>query len=156
LGDFLSQQDNDIALLQEVTNSNLTCIRNYTVHGNIGTEGRGTAFLSKTGISITDVTRIPSGRGIAANPFGKRIVNIYAPSGAEKKAEREHFFSNMTIPLMPTKHSDLLLAGNFNGILNPSDSTGNGSFSRSLEIVVRDMELNDAWEKLDSDNGYTH
>jgi hypothetical protein len=60
------------------------------------------------------------------------------------------------IPLLSTKHSDLLLAGDFNCILNPSDSTGNGSFSRSLEILVRDMELTDAWKKLKSDNGYTH
>jgi len=93
LGNFLSQQDIDIALLQEVTNTNLTCIRNYTVHDNIGTVERGTAILSKTGITITDVTRIPSGRGIAANRFGTRIVNIYAPSGAEKKKRKENVSS---------------------------------------------------------------
>ena len=87
-GDFLSQQDIDIVLLQEVTTTNLTCIRNYTVHDNIRTEGRGTPILSKTGISITDVTRIPSGRSIAANLFGTRIVNIFAPSGAEKSGKR--------------------------------------------------------------------
>jgi len=124
LGDFLFLQDIDIALLQEVTTTNLTCIRNYTVHGNIGTEGRGTAILSKTGITLTDVMRLPSGRGIAAKLFGTKIVNIYAPSGAEKKAERERFFSNVILPLLPTRHSDLLLAGDFNCILHTSESTG--------------------------------
>ena len=85
LGDFLFLQDIDIALLQEVTTTNLTFIRNYIVHCNIGTEGRGTAILSKTGINLTDVMRLPSGRGIVAHISGTRIVNIYAPSGAEKK-----------------------------------------------------------------------
>ena len=62
----------------------------------------------------------------------------------------------MILPLLPTKHSDLLLASDFNFILHTSESTGNGSFSRSLEILVREMELYDAWEKMNSDNGYTH
>ena len=86
LGDFLFHQDIDITLLQEVTTTNLTFIRNYIVHCNIGTEGRGTVILSKTGINLTDVMRLPSGRGIAANILGTRIVNIYAPTGAEKKS----------------------------------------------------------------------
>ena len=93
LGDFLFHQDIDITLLQEVTTTNITCTRNYTVHGNIGTEGRGTAILSKTGINLTDVMRLPSGRGIAANLFGRKIVNIYAPSGAEKKRRKENVSS---------------------------------------------------------------
>ena len=85
LGEFLFQNDFDIALLQEVTTTNLTSIRNYTVFDNIGTDGRGTAILAKSGINLTDVKRLPSGRGIAASFFGTKTVNIYAPSGAEEK-----------------------------------------------------------------------
>ena len=85
LGEFLFQNDIDIALLQEVTTNNLTSICNYTVFDNIGTDGRGTAILAKPGINLTEVKRLPSGRGIAASFFGTKIVNIYAPSGAEKK-----------------------------------------------------------------------
>ena len=90
LGEFLFQNDIDIALLQEVTTTNLTSIRNYTVFDNIGTDGRGTAILAKPGINLTDVKRLPSGRGIAASFFGTKIVNIYAPSGAEKKKRTEN------------------------------------------------------------------
>ena len=52
LGEFLFQNI-DIALLQEVTTTNLTSIRNYTVFDNIGTDGRGTAILAKPGINLT-------------------------------------------------------------------------------------------------------
>ena len=156
LGEFLFQNDIEIALLQEVTTTNLTSIRNYTVFDNIGTDGRGTAILAKPGINLTDVKRLPSGRGIAASFFGTKIVNIYAPSGAEKKADRERFFANEILPLLPSDRSELLLAGDFNCILHTAESTGNGCFSRSLGILVREMELYDAWDNKHGDNGYTH
>ena len=66
LEEFLHKQDIDIALLQEVTNPNLQSIRRYTAHINQGTEGRGTAILTKEGLSISNIKRLPSGRGMAA------------------------------------------------------------------------------------------
>jgi len=61
----------------------------YTAHINIGNDGRGTAIFVKEGITLTNIQRIPSGRGIAATHHGIRRVNIYAPSGSEKKKERK-------------------------------------------------------------------
>jgi exonuclease III len=63
----------------------------YTAHMNIGTDGRGTAILAKDGLILTNIQRIPSGRGIAATLNGIRIVNIYAPSRSEKRSEKEAF-----------------------------------------------------------------
>jgi exonuclease III len=64
-------------------------VGNYTAHINIGTDGRGTAILVKEGLILTNIQRIPSGRGIAATLHGIRIVNIYAPSGSENKREKK-------------------------------------------------------------------
>ena len=50
--------------------------------------------MVKEGITLNDIKRIPSGRGIAAKFNGTWIVNIYAPSGTEKKQEREHFYNS--------------------------------------------------------------
>ena len=85
LEDFMRRQEIDLMLLQEVTHTNTSMIGNYTAHINIGTDGGGTAILVKEGITLTNNQRIPSGREIAATLHGIRIVNIYAPSGSEKK-----------------------------------------------------------------------
>jgi len=87
----------------------LESLRGYEAHINIGTNGRGTAIVAREGIPLRNVSRIPSGRGIAAELQGVGIVNIYAPSGAEKKQEREVFF-NIEIPhLLATIPSKMIL-----------------------------------------------
>jgi len=66
LENFLRNQDFDFSLLQEVTRADLTTFRRYTAHTNPGTDRRGTAILAKEELVLTDIRRIPSGRGIAA------------------------------------------------------------------------------------------
>jgi len=85
LDDFLRNQDIDIALLQEVTHSIFTFLRRYEAHTNVGTDNRGTAILAKEGITLTNITSLPTGQGIAAYFEGIRIININAPSGAGKR-----------------------------------------------------------------------
>jgi exonuclease III len=86
--DFLKRQDIDIALQREVTHNDFTTIREYNAIVNEGTDKRGTEILVKTGLKIQNIKRIPSGRGIAAMFQGIWIINIYVPSGAEKRVER--------------------------------------------------------------------
>jgi exonuclease III len=90
---LLWQQGIDIALLQETTTTKLNNMRGYNAVINDGTEKRGTAIMIREGVTITDIKRIPSGRGIAVNHKGIQIINIYAPSGTEKRNEREYFFN---------------------------------------------------------------
>ena len=97
LEDFLHKQDMGIALHQEVTTPNLYSVCRYTAHINLGTEGRGTANLMKEGLNISKVKRLPSGRGMVAVFNGTWILNIYAPSGAEKKTEILHLRFNTSI-----------------------------------------------------------
>jgi exonuclease III len=89
LEEFLHKQDIDIALLQEVTNHNLNSIRRYTAHINQGTEGWGTAIMTKVGLSISNIKRLPSGRGMAAIFNGTWIINIYMPHQVPKRKQRE-------------------------------------------------------------------
>jgi hypothetical protein len=65
LEEYLQRHEIEIALLQEVTSPRLNDIKHYTSYINIGTDQRGTAILTKDGITVTDVKRFPSGRGIA-------------------------------------------------------------------------------------------
>jgi exonuclease III len=62
-------------------------LRGYTTHVNIGDSGRGNAFVVKQGIQIQGIDRIPSGRAIAAEFQYYRMVNVYAPSGKNRRHE---------------------------------------------------------------------
>jgi exonuclease III len=85
LEQFLHQNDIDILLVQKVTNTSIQNIRGYTSYLNVGTTKRSTAIIVKEPLSLSDISILPSGRGIAANYKGLWIINVYAPSGAEKK-----------------------------------------------------------------------
>jgi exonuclease III len=91
LEDYLRKHDIDIALLQEKTHPDLSTLRNYNAHINQGTEGRGTAILTKAELTVTNNKRLPSGGGIASIINGTWIINIYAPSGAEIRPRGKDF-----------------------------------------------------------------
>jgi len=83
----------DFLFLQEVTQPKFDNFRVYTAYTNIGTNRRGTAILTREYLPLTRTVSLPYGRGIAASFQGVRLVNIYAPSGVEKRQEREDFFN---------------------------------------------------------------
>jgi exonuclease III len=121
LVDFLRAQDIDLLCAQEVTTDHIKVIPNYTTYLNIGAEGRGTALMVKEVYKIDDVCRLPSGRGIMATFHGVRIVNVYAPSGTNKRRERDHFY-NLELPqLIGQPPSAMLLAGDFNFLLQAQE-----------------------------------
>ena len=77
----------DVLLLQEVkrTYRGFHQLRNSCKHAD---EGRGTAILIK-GLNTGTLKRRPSGRGMALYVQNICIITVYAPSGAEKRRERE-------------------------------------------------------------------
>jgi len=80
LGDFLQKHDTDIILLQEVTHDNFDIVRGYVAMVIEGTDKRSTALLAKEGLSIDNIKRIPSGRGIAARFLDRWIISVYDPT----------------------------------------------------------------------------
>jgi exonuclease III len=97
LSEFCRAKDIDKLLLQEVTHEGFGVCNGYTAHVNVGTEQRGTAILISNHLTMDEIDVLPSGRGIAGYYQGTYIVNIYAPSGAARRAEREEF-SNVELP----------------------------------------------------------
>jgi len=58
---------------------------------------------------------------MAADFQGLWLVNVYAPSGAERKQEREVFFNiDLPQPLLETP-SMMLIGGDFNCVLAKTD-----------------------------------
>jgi exonuclease III len=129
LDDFLHKHEIDIIFLQEVTQPILHTLQEYT---NVGTNVRGTAIVTRTHYTLNNIVRLPSGRGMAANFQGLWIVNVYAPSGAEWKQERDVF--NIELPqLLLETPSMMLIGGDFKCVLTKTDCTGNFNYSRALQ-----------------------
>jgi exonuclease III len=109
----------------------------------LGNERRGTAILTRDGITVSQIKRIPSGRGMAVEIKGIWHINVYAPPGAERKLERERFFNNELPLILAVTPAEMLLVGDFNSIINKLDSTGNVSCSKALERLVSGLGLHD-------------
>jgi len=156
LTNFLLRQDIDIALLQEVVNTDLSNIYGYSAHINVGTEKRGTAILMEEGISVNNIKKLPSGRGIAGLFKDTWLINVYAPSGAEKRHERENSFTTELADFLPTGPREILLAGGFNCVLSPADCTGVPNLSKALSATIAGLALHDAWEQTSKQLQHTH
>ena len=88
---FVRYHDIDILLLQ-VTHPDLGDLPGYVTYTNIRTAMRGAAFVTRNELQVTNITKLPSGRGTSANCVGIIPIKLYAPSGTAKQAERENFF----------------------------------------------------------------
>jgi exonuclease III len=147
LEDFLWKHEIDIVTLQEVTTNHLDIIRRYTIYTNVGTEQRGTAIMVKHGLTLQNIRRLPTGRGLAGTFQGICVMNVYAPSGAEKRKEKEQF-NNAELPhLLSTSRTNVILAGEFNCVLLQADTEGRRkNYSKTLENIIRGFQLTDVCE----------
>ena len=91
LADFIRRHDFHIIFTQEVTSTEVMNVRGYNAHLNIGASIRETAILAKSTLHLTNITTLPSGRAIAADYKGIRLINVCAPSGRARQADREQF-----------------------------------------------------------------
>jgi len=116
LEDFLQNQETEIILVQEFTRPVFNDIRGFAAYTNIGTKGRGTAIVTRDHIELTNTIRLHTGRGMAANFQNVTTVKIYAPSGAERRGDRENFFSNELPYLLRGIPPLFLVGGDFNSV----------------------------------------
>jgi len=84
------------------------------------------------------------------------IINVYAPSGTAMKQERERFFNSELLYLLTGETGHILLGGNFNRILDASDTTGGFTYSRALAELVHGLALTDTWQGNPTRKVYTH
>jgi exonuclease III len=153
LHDFLKSHALDIQFLQKITHPNFDNLPGYT---NVGTTMRGTAFVTRNDLQVTNITKLPTGRGIAAECEGIALLNVYAPSWTAKKAEREAFFNTGLVYLLRNAPENLLLGGDFNCVLDATDATGTCTYSRTLAVLVQGCALRDVWTQSTARRTYTH
>ena len=134
LHDFIRRHELDMVFLQEVTNPTTLTVNGYTSYFNIGANMRGTAILARHNYPLANVTSLPTGRAIAADYNGIRLVNVYAPAGTAKRTDRERFFNSELPALFYNTSQSILLGGDFNCVLHPLDTTGHFQPSRALTL----------------------
>jgi exonuclease III len=106
---------------------------------------RGTAILAREHLPLTRTFSLHSGRRIAASFQGVRLVKIYAPSGAEKRQEREDFFILEQHYLLIDTRTTMIMGGDYNCVLAKTDATGHFNFSRSMNTLISGYNLVDMW-----------
>ena len=153
---FLNDYDVDILLLQEVSITDFSTINNYSAYVNTGANQLGTAILSKPGIVIQSIEQLPSGRGISGRFNGHGFVNIYAPSGNNKRQERNLFFQNEVPYLLRSYKDSYVLGGDFNCVLRAEDCTGEFRPSHTLQHMISGLNLSDVWAVKRTSPGFTY
>lgn len=135
----------------------------YHLLSNVGPRRLGTAMLVRRGLSYTRELLDPEGRLISIDVGGVTIINIYAPSGARSKEERNDFFRKTVPAYAVSSNFPLVIVGDFNCVESLSDrSTSNKPTNPSkrtnlaLTEMLAGLELVDIWLKLrPDDHGHT-
>jgi len=66
LEDFMRKQGINVIFLQEVAQPIFDTFREYAAYTNMGTTGRGTAIMTREHMPLTNIVRLPTVRGMAA------------------------------------------------------------------------------------------
>jgi exonuclease III len=105
---------------------------------------------------MSNIRRIPTGRGISGRINGITIINLYASVGTETKRERETSYNQDISSLLHDYNEHTILTGDFNRVLRGIDRTGQPSMSRAPKRLVIRLNLQDAWQQRQSAEVYTH
>ena len=121
-----------IILFQAATHNDFVMIRGYNTYTNVGINKRGTTVLTRETINFTNITRLPSGWGMAA--FCR---NIYMRCLAHPIDRRENIFTIWnSIVAVTAPNNDHRV--DFNCVLRNNDCTRNTNFSQAIEKIIRD------------------
>jgi len=91
LYDFLKCHAVDILFLQEVTHPHFDNLPGYTTYTNVGTPMRRTVFMTRNGLQVTNINKIPSGRELTeCEGITTKCICAFRDG---KRAEREAFFN---------------------------------------------------------------
>ena len=82
----------------------------------------GTALLWKSHLQISDILSIVIGRAQIALLGDYALLNLYAPSGSNRRSERATFYSQSIFSALETDTNSLVIfGGDFNCIVDPID-----------------------------------
>ena len=114
---------------------------------NVNVDKRGTAIALREHLKYSHVERRLYSRIICLRlENATTLCNVYAPSGSQCWSEREEFFNRTLAYYLRNACQHVVLAGDFNCVLNQKDATGERNISLALRNAVNGMEMCDSWE----------
>ena len=75
------------------------------------------------------------------------FLNVYAPSGSNRKNEREELFNNEILYYLRNSLGNTIFGGDLNCIIRVSDVTNKNPnlISKALENTIKQLKFTDAW-----------
>ena len=129
----------DVILLQEVRISEEQLnqqFRNHGFSGKVSIDAEdsmkpGVAIVWRSVLPVREIVTLVSCRAQLAFVGSIAVVNIYAPSGSDRKFERGSFFGRDLFQAFSTNSaSSWLVGGDFNCILKPIDVENGTGFNQ--------------------------
>lgn len=153
LRDFVHSYDVDLVFLQEVMFENFNFLSSHNALINISADKKGTGVLIRKKFSYSSPIFDPSGRILSLVVNGINFINVYAHSGSNKKRQRDDLFANqMAVHLSRSDCKFSVLIGDFNCILNPTDSNSSvKNYSKGLRSLVDAFKFKDIAQALKCD-----
>ena len=151
----------DIVFLQEVgiSGSQIEALLSgldYKAKANIDRENPskpGTAMIWKIDLPFTWVGDVVTCRAQLTMLETYPLVNLYAPSGSDKRGQRREFFGQEIFRIIRSQGGQCpIIAGDFNCVLKPADIEDGFGFNSkncpALDDLVKSFGLTDGFRKL--------
>ena len=157
---LISVHSLDLIMLQEVRMTDEQLNQQLASHGftgvvNIDAENPvtpGTALAWRSTLPIKQVSAVVPCRVQHALLGSYSVLNIYAPSGSDKKVERGFFFAREVFQAFSLGSSSLILGGDFNCVLEPIDIENGTGFNQKkcpqLSDLVAAKNLQDVFRNV--------
>ena len=150
----------DIVLLQEITVTSgqlklFVAKFGYSAEANtdlLDITKLGTGIIWKSELPVSEVSSVVECRAQLAKLGPYHLLNLYAPSGSNHKAERRNFYGQDIFRLIRGVNttSSPLLGGDFNCVLSPLDTERNFADKScpALKDLVTGFNYSDAFRLL--------
>ena len=144
---LISVHSLDLIMLQEVRITDEQLNQQLDKHGftgmvNIDAENPltpGTALVWRSTLPIKQVSAVVPCRVQHALLGSYSVLNIYAPSGSDKKVERGFFFAREVFQALSLGYSSLILGGDFNCVLELIDIENGIGFNQKKCPQLSDL-----------------
>ena len=161
LSSILVNTNLDVAFLQEVRISDEQLSVQVGKYGYIGkvniniddASKPGTAIVWRSSLPVKDVASIVTCRAQVAYLGGYALLNLYAPSGSDKRYERGIFFSKEIFRALSLhSESTWIIGGDFNCVLGTIDVEHGTGFQQKncpqLADLIKTKKLIDVFRAI--------
>lgn len=142
LRDFIWNNDLDIIFIQELSFENFCFLKSHVAIVNISEDRKGTGILVRNSVEFSDIILNCNGRLSSICIDSINYINVYAHSGSNFRKERDKLFTEeILIHLAHGKEN--VLVGDFNCVLEASDTNGSNNICQGLRQLTSSLDLKD-------------